>query len=138
MAHACALLACQGFKLKEIWSENRWAVDLLGLHRLTAFVLSTAQGLELDIHAIGLDKQGNGLPEWVTEAGFIFTRHDLNGKGLINGLPVRCIAPEKQRLCHMGYELPEKHIPDLLQLKMIFGVGLPDGLSRLIALGKSG
>lgn len=134
----CAILQDDGFMLKEIWSENRWAIDGRGLQTLTAFVLIDARGRELDLHAMRLDELGNGIPCWETEPGFIFTREDLRAVGRISGLPVRCITPDKQVLCHTGYQLPEKQVPDLLQLQAKFGVELPREHSRLSLSGKSG
>jgi len=129
VARMCALLTAAGYELKEIWSENRWALDVRGLQTLTAFVLVDAGGRELDFHAMCLDEQGNGIPAWEVEEGFTFTRQDLGGNGLVAGIEVRCITAEKQMLCHTGYDLPEKQVPDLQRLHEKFGVGYPESLS---------
>jgi len=129
VARMCALLASAGYELKEIWSENRWALDVRRLQTLTAFVLMDASGRELDFHAMRLDEQGNGIPAWEAEEGFTYTEQDLSGNGLVAGIEVRCITAEKQMLCHTGYDLPEKQVPDLQRLHDKFGARYPESLS---------
>ncbi|HEX9092213.1 MAG TPA: hypothetical protein VF831_12030 [Anaerolineales bacterium] len=131
VAWMCALLTAAGYELKEIWSENRWALDARRLQTLTAFVLTDAARRELDFHAMRLDEQGNGIPAWEVEEGFIYTGHDLSGNGSIAGVEVRCITAEKQMLCHTGYDLPEKQLPDLQKLHDRFGVMYPESHSLL-------
>jgi len=133
VARMCVLLTSPGYELKEIWAENRWALDLRGQETLTAFVLIDAGGRELDIHAMRLDGQGNGVPAWDAEEGFTFTRQDLGGNGIVAGFEVRCITAEKQMLCHTGYDLPEKQVPDLQRLHEKFGARYPESLSMYCA-----
>jgi lincosamide nucleotidyltransferase A/C/D/E len=116
-----ALLGVQ----KELWSENRQAIDARGIETATAFVLHDAEGHELDVHAMHLDEQGNGIPDWDADEGFIFTKQDLSGEGMIAGFTVPCITPEKQVLCHKGYEMPDKQRFDLKLLNEKFGVDIP-------------
>ncbi len=120
------LLEREGYRLKELWSENRWDVDAQGVEIATAFVLQDAKGREVDVHAMRLDEQGNGIPAWEGE-GLIFERQDLAGEGLIAGVAVRCITPEMQVACHTGYELPDAHRRDLELLHEKFGVAYPTG-----------
>lgn len=122
------LLAGEGYRLKEIWSENRWVVNGDGIRTATAFVLNDSAGREFDAHAMRIDDQGNGIPTW--EAGdFIFKKQDLAGQGVIAGFAVQCITPESQMVCHAGYELPEKQLCDLELLHEKFGVDYPDAYS---------
>jgi lincosamide nucleotidyltransferase A/C/D/E len=109
----CALLECDGYGLKEVWSENRQAIDAQGVKTATAFVLADGQGCEIDIHALVLDEQGKGIPAWDNAEGFIFRKEGLEGKGIIAGYSVKCISHEMQVLCHTGYEVPEKQLQDL-------------------------
>jgi len=120
------LLGGDGFSLKELWSENRWAVDAQGVEAATALVLQDAGGREVDAHAMRLDEQGNGVPAWEGE-GFIFKSQDLAGAGRIAGVTVRCISPAAQIRCHTGYTLPEQQLRDLKLLHEKFGVEYPDG-----------
>lgn len=119
------LLGGDGYRLKELWSENRWVVDAHATKIATAFVLQDSEGRQLDVHAVRLDDGGNGIPAWDAPEGFILASHDLAGVGMIAGYAVQCITPEKQMLCHTGYELPEKQLLDLEQLHEKFGVEYP-------------
>ena len=58
------LLGRDGYRLKELWSENLWAIDAYGNKAATAFVLRDSKGRELDAHALRLDDLGNGVPAW--------------------------------------------------------------------------
>ncbi len=115
------LLDGDGYHLKELWSENRWAVDAHGVETATAFVLQDAEGRELDVHAMRLDDLGNGIPAWEADEGFVFKKQDLAGEGRVDGFAVQCITPQMQVLCHTGYELPEPHLRDLERLQEKFG-----------------
>jgi lincosamide nucleotidyltransferase A/C/D/E len=119
------VLSTVGYELKDLWSENRWTIDGQGTRTATAFVLQDGEGHEFDAHAISLDDQGNGVPEWEEAEDFIFPKAGLAGEGLIAGFPVRCITPEMQVDCHTGYELPEKQVRDLELLQEKFGVEYP-------------
>jgi lincosamide nucleotidyltransferase A/C/D/E len=120
-----ALLGRDGFGLKELWSENLWVADGSGLKTATAFVLEDGEGREVDVHAMRLDEQGNGIPAWASE-GLILGRYHLGAVGLIDGQAVRCITPEMQLLCHRGYELPDKQLRDVERLCEELGVGSPN------------
>ena len=117
----------EGYRLVELWSENRWDFDSRGNKTATAYYLRDPDGREFDVHAMRLDEDGNGIPAW--EAGdFIFEAGDLAGVGTIAGCPVQCITPQSQMDCHVGYELPEKHRRDLERLYERFGVAYPEGI----------
>ena len=125
------ILGGDGYVLKEIWSENRWVVDGEGIEIATAFVLQDAEGREVDVHAMQLDDQGNGVPTWEDNEGLIFKEQDLGGKGRIAGFAVQCLSPEMQAVCHTGYEIPEKQVRDLELLHEKYGVEYPDVYDRL-------
>jgi len=131
----CELLGRDDYILKELWSENHWAIDAHEIKTATAFVLQDSEGREFDAHAMRLDDRGNGVPAWEEAEGFIFKRQDLAGVGMIAGFAVQCITPEKQMLCHTGYELPDKQLSDLELLHEKFGVEYPDEYSRLQSTG---
>ncbi len=121
LARLGELLSREGFSLKELWSENRWVSDAQGAETATAFVLHDLDGREIDVHAMRLDEQGNGIPAWDFE-GRTFTRQDLAGQGRIAGLAVRCLTPEAQIERHTGYELPDKQRGDLELLHKKFSI----------------
>lgn len=55
----------------------------------------------------------------------IYPSEVLNGKGVIDGIPVRCLTPEAQLLYHQGYDHSEKDIHDVLLLCKTFGLSIP-------------
>lgn len=118
----CAILGQDGYRLKELWSENQSVVDGKGIVVATAFVLQDAEGREFDAHALRLNDRGNGIPAWKVDERFIFTQEDLAGEGRIAGYPVRCITAQMQVTCHLGYELPDNQLLDLEMLKDKFAV----------------
>jgi lincosamide nucleotidyltransferase A/C/D/E len=125
------VLAAHDFKLKEIWSENRWVshsvqVHLIGREQLankevaTAFVLRNGNGHELDIHVLNFDDRGYGIPAW--DSNFIFPPDAFEGRGTIAGTPVRCLSAQMQMATHTGYALQDKDLHDLQLLHKRFGV----------------
>jgi len=127
----CEIMASQGYRLKDLWPENRWTTDVKNNVTATAFVLADSDGHEFDVHAMCLDDRGNGIPAWQEVEGFIFEKKDLSGEGKIAGFPVRCISPEKQMQCHTGYELPDKQSSDLELLNKKFGIEYPNEVQCL-------
>lgn len=125
LARLGELLSREGYGLKELWSENCWVSDAQGAETATAFVLHDPGGREVDVHAMRLDEQGNGIPAWDAE-GFALRKQDLAGRGSIAGVPVRCLTPEMQLVCHTGYELPDGQRSDLEQLGRKFRLEYPD------------
>jgi lincosamide nucleotidyltransferase A/C/D/E len=119
------VLSRDGYRLKELWSENRSAIEGNGVETATAFVLQDSDDHEIDVHAMRVDDRGRGLPAWEAE-GLFFQRHDLAGEGIIEGFAVRCLGPEMQMLCHACYELPEWQRRDLKLLHERFGIRYPD------------
>ena len=122
----CQLLAEDGYRLKQIWEENRWTTDSDQIQIPTAFVLRNPNSRELDAHAIRLDGQGNGVPVWEDPDDFIFSNQDLTTIGWIDGVAVKCITPEMQIRTHLGYQLPKEHQQDLALLHEKFGDDMPD------------
>jgi lincosamide nucleotidyltransferase A/C/D/E len=124
------LLGRDGYRLKMLWSENRWDVDAHGVETATAFVLQDSEGREFDAHAMRLDDQSNGIPAWAEAEEFVFTRQDLAGEGTIAGVAFQCLTPEMQMLCHTGYALPDEHLRDLERLHQMYGVDYPKQLDK--------
>lgn len=140
-----ALLAEQGFRLKEIWSENRWAAHELllpligregpgGYKVATAFVLKHADGRELDFHILTLDAEGRGIPDW-DAPGFAFSSDGLAGHGVVAGVVVRCLSAEVQMATHTGYTLQEKDLEDLRNLHERLGVPYLEAQAHLFTEG---
>ena len=110
------ILAHRGFVFKEGYPPN-------------SFVLSDTAGLEVDIHAVIFDQQGNGIyrmqngEEWVYPAeGFSCSVEDV---------PVRCLSPTTQVFCHAhGYVPIEKDFRDMELLQQHFVLELPPQLKQ--------
>ncbi len=111
----------EGFHFAYLWEENRFVQDRQGNATATAFVWQDEAGREIDVHAMGLDDQGNGVPAWSVEAGFLFPREDLAEQGVIAGGRVNCISPRMQLVCHTGYDLPQTHLRDVERIQAKYG-----------------
>jgi len=122
----CEILARDGYRLHQLWSENRWVVDSKQDKIPTAFVLQDPNGRQLDAHAMVLEEAGNGIPSWTEADDLIFLKQDLAAVGRIGGIAVRCITPEMQMRVHAGYPLPEAHRRDLVLLHERFGIAYPE------------
>jgi hypothetical protein len=99
--------------------------DSRGVETDTGFVLEDEAGRQIDLHAIRLDAGGGAVPAYDggdIGPGMTFSAEDLSGEGTIAGTSVRCLSVERQFRGHTGYELPERHIPDLALLRERFGV----------------
>lgn len=99
-----------------------------------SFVLANGAGLEVDVHAVNFDKEGNGL--YLMENGEVWTfpSEGFSGRGLVEEKQVRCLSPETQVLCHAyGYEPTEKDFRDMELLEERFGVSIPPQLQRKVA-----
>ncbi len=118
------LLEQRGYTLAYLWEEDCLAVDAHGNETPTAFVLRDPQGREIDIHALRLDEQGNGIPAWINEDRF-YEKSDLAGEGIIVEVSVRCISARMQVASHTGYELPDYQALDLERLRERFGADPP-------------
>lgn len=88
------------------------------------FVLGDAAGHEVDIHAIVLDGEGNGL-YGPAERGVIYPASSLTGLGVIGDLHVKCISAEWLVAFHTGYQLREIDVQDVAALCGRFGIDLP-------------
>jgi len=95
------------------------------------FVLADRSGLEVDVHAIVFDRDGNGVYRMKNGSDWIFPAAGFSGRGVVQGLSVRCLSPETQVLCHAhGYVPKEKDFRDMELLQARFGVELPPHLRR--------
>jgi lincosamide nucleotidyltransferase A/C/D/E len=118
-------LALDGYRLEDLWPENRTVAGASGAQLPTAFVLRDPAGRRIDAHAMVLDEQGNAIPAWSDEEGLVLCAGDLAGTGTIDGFPVRCLTPAMQVACHSGYAMPEYQIRDMALLRERFGVDPP-------------
>ncbi len=96
-----------------------------------AFVLANQSGLEVDVHSVVFDQEGNGKYRMENGEYWIYPAEGFSGHGSINGKKVRCLSPSAQVLCHAyGYTPVEKDFRDMELLEQRFGVELPVWLRR--------
>jgi len=114
----CEILGDRGFEVLRGGTESN-------------FVLANGRGLEVDVHAIVFDRDGNGIYRMENGSDWIFPSAGFTGRGVVKGFAVRCLTPEVQVLCHAhGYVPTEKDFRDMELLEARFGVELPTQLRR--------
>jgi lincosamide nucleotidyltransferase A/C/D/E len=97
----------------------------------TSFVLADGAGLEIDVHAVVFDADGNGVYRMQNGKDWIYPAEGFGGRGVVDGVPVRCLSPTTQVLCYAhGYMPIEKDRRDMELLQNRFGVELPPQLQR--------
>ena len=95
--------------VRYLWSENRWHDGLP-----SAFVADIA-GVEVDVHVVGLDGDAVRI---LSEHSIELPVHALSGSGRIAGRQVACATAQAQFAMHTGYDLPEKQLHDLENLRI--------------------
>jgi len=111
-------------KLRQVLGNKSFEVQDGGTE--SNFVLVDRSGLEVDVHAIVFDKDGNGVYWMENGSDWIFPAAGFSGRGVVRGSGVRCLSPEIQVLCHAhGYVPVEKDLRDMELLQARFGVELP-------------
>lgn len=74
-----------------------------------SFVLGDDAGLEVDVHAVVFDGDGNGLYRMENGENWVYPAEGFVGRGVVDGTAVLCLSPTVQVLCHTyGYEPSEK------------------------------
>ena len=96
------------------------------------FVLGDDEGRLVDIHSYTFDEEGNNI------FGVKYPLDSLQGTGVINGHPVRCIPPEWLVDFHTGYELDENDYRDVKLLCQKFGIEIPAGYDEFVLRDREG
>ena len=89
------------------------------------FVLSDAAGNKVDVHAMDIDAQGRGVLG-PPELGHFYPAGALDGAGVVDGAPVRCVAPEVMVQFKMSFEQREIDRADVAALCERFGINALD------------
>jgi lincosamide nucleotidyltransferase A/C/D/E len=91
-----------------------------------SFVLADGSGLEVDVHAVVFDAQGNGVYRMQNGQDWIYPAAGFAGQGAVGERQVHCLSPEVQVLCHAeGYTPTDKDVQDMQFLEERFGLELP-------------
>jgi len=94
-----------------------------------SFVLANDTGLEVDIHAVRFDEEGNGIYRMQNGDDWIYPQDGFLGKGKVSDREVSCLSASIQVLCHAhGYTPVQKDFDDMKKLEEKFGVELPPQL----------
>ncbi|MCK6556905.1 amino acid transporter [Candidatus Binatia bacterium] len=93
-------------------------------HLPVRFVLRSRAGAQLDFHTVTFDDEGGGLQPQPNGGVFRYPPEGFVA-GRVEGREVRCIGPEVQILCHLGYEPTTKDARDVLALCREFGLAIP-------------
>jgi lincosamide nucleotidyltransferase A/C/D/E len=94
-----------------------------------SFVLTNDSGLEVDIHAVRFDENGNGIYRMQNGEDWIYPAEGFLGCGKVSNRNVKCLSAPIQVLCHThGYTPVQKDFEDMKKLVEKFGVELPPHL----------
>jgi lincosamide nucleotidyltransferase A/C/D/E len=108
------LLAARGFKDEPRDDTRPWN-----------FVLADGRGLEVDVHAITFDAEGNGV-YGPPDKGELYPAASLTGIGQVQARDVRCISLEWQVKFHSRSDANENDRHDLAALSDRFGATLSE------------
>jgi lincosamide nucleotidyltransferase A/C/D/E len=112
------LLAMRGFAVREGKPPD-------------SFVLAKGAAIEVDVHAVTFDRDGNGVYRMQSGQDWVYPAEGFSGRGIVGGMAVRCLSPTTQVLCHAhGYVAVEKDYCDMELLAERFGIDLPPQLRR--------
>ena len=92
----------------------------------TRCVLRDAGDRRIDVHPVAFDSEGGGLQQQPDGPPFRYPPEGLAGMGTIAGQTVRCLTPELQLRCHLGYEPDDDDRHDVRLLCARFGLVPPD------------
>lgn len=90
------------------------------------FVLGDDKGHEVDVHSYTFDEKGNNI------YGIAYPFDSLKGKGVINGVAVRCIALQFVIQFHESYQPDEEDIQDVKALIKMFNINPPKNYKGLL------
>ena len=107
------MLEREGLTVTHVWKESRW-IDDLGEPWPTAFVADDPRGRSLDVHLVGLRRDGTLVQHFENPWRF---PDDFAAAGTIGGRTIPCLSTVAQLQMHVGYTLPEEQRADLELLR---------------------
>lgn len=110
-----ALLAARGFQ--EVFRDDSWECN---------FVFGNDQGHLVDFHSCTFDETGQNI------FGVAYPYDALQGTGLINSYPVKCIPPDWLVKFHTGYEIDENDYHDVKLLCQHFNIEIPEEFREFV------
>ncbi|MBK9049663.1 MAG: aminoglycoside nucleotidyltransferase [Chloroflexi bacterium] len=111
-----ALLEARGYM--DVPRDDTWECN---------FVLGDDQGHLVDFHSCTFDAEGNNI------FGVPYPFASLQGRGAINGFPVKCVPAEWLVQFHTGYKLDENDYRDVKALCQQFGLEIPSEYGEFVA-----
>jgi lincosamide nucleotidyltransferase A/C/D/E len=90
-----------------------------------SFELVDQDGRQIDVHPVVFTPNGDGLYRMENDEEWVYPAEGFAGRGRILDLPVRCLTPEVQMLCHTGYEPHVGSYEDVWALSRRFGLAVP-------------
>jgi lincosamide nucleotidyltransferase A/C/D/E len=91
----------------------------------TRAMLTDHGGRRVDLHPVVFDAGGGGVQTLQDGRTWRYPPEGFAGAGVVGGRAVRCLTPEVQVLCHLGYEPDDDDRQDMARLHARFGVALP-------------
>jgi lincosamide nucleotidyltransferase A/C/D/E len=92
--------------------------------------LVDASGLQVDVHPVVFDARGDGLYRMDDDEDWAYPAAGFAGEGFVLGRRVRCLTPEAQLVCHMGYAPHLTSYDDVWTLARRFDLPVPDEYRR--------
>jgi lincosamide nucleotidyltransferase A/C/D/E len=92
----------------------------------TRLDLRDAHDHRIDFHPLVFDDYGNGKQQLPNGNWGVYPVEGLQATGSIDGLTVRCLAPELQLQFHLGYDPDDDDRHDVAALCRHFGLVVPD------------
>lgn len=93
--------------------------------RPTRLELYDHGGRKIGLHTVSFRADGGGVQVLQDGTEFVYRRDGFAAKGRIGESEVRCLSPEVQLECHLGYEPDADDFHDMQLLKERFGLELP-------------
>ena len=107
------LLEARGYS--EVPRDDSWECN---------FVYGNDEGHQVDIHSCTFDAEGNNI------LGVKYPYESLQGSGVINEFPVRCVPPECLVKFHTGYPLDNNDYHDVKLLCREFDIPIPEEFAK--------